>query len=99
MIIIDLMLLDRFRSSRKCEYCGKPTPAGCHPCHISARGMGGGKRVDIPENLASMCPLCHHKQHGQNRDPSLEDMWAIAAKREGITVEECKQRVWEIQRS
>lgn len=96
MIVVDLILLDRFRSAPRCEHCHRQTPAGCHPAHISARGRG--KRVDIACNLVSLCPACHHRQHASNRNPSLDDLWRIAAAREGLTVEDCIEKVRIIQR-
>lgn len=98
-IIIDESVLDIFRFSPRCEWCGKGTPTGCHPAHVSARGMGGGKRIDSVYNVVALCHLCHHRQHYSNSNPSLEDLWGVIAKREKLTVDECKQKVWDMQRS
>jgi hypothetical protein len=38
--------------------------AGLHAAHIQARGMGGGKRRDVPDNIAIMCPA-HHRYYDQ----------------------------------
>ena len=41
-----------------CEYCGCLGTVHVH--HIKTKGSGGH---DIPENLISLCPLCHDKAH------------------------------------
>ncbi len=97
MKIIDEAMLDRFRAASRCEFCGQRTQNGADPAHISARGLGSGKRVDLACNLVSLCRGCHCAQ-GFRDGPSLEELWAIAAKREGMSVKECKQRVWDAQR-
>ncbi len=40
----------------KCEVCQKEA-VDIH--HIEARGMGGSKTKDIPENLMALCRECH----------------------------------------
>ena len=39
-----------------CENCGK-TAVDIN--HIEARGMGGSKTKDAPENLIALCRKCH----------------------------------------
>lgn len=63
MIVIDEDCLDRFRSASPCEWCKKPQNRR-EPHHaIAARGMGGGGRIDVPENLIGLCIECHAKVH------------------------------------
>ena len=40
-----------------CEVCGAQA-VDIH--HIQARGMGGSKSRDTPENLIALCRSCHH---------------------------------------
>lgn len=39
-----------------CVMCGKE---GVDIHHISARGIGGSRCKDYPENLAALCRICH----------------------------------------
>jgi 5-methylcytosine-specific restriction endonuclease McrA len=32
--------------------------------HIKSRGMGGSKRLDVPDNLIALCRRCHNAAHG-----------------------------------
>lgn len=41
-----------------CEVCNRPANS-VH--HIDARGMGGSKLLDTPENLMALCRECHHE--------------------------------------
>jgi hypothetical protein len=41
-----------------CEVCGAQA-VDIH--HIQARGMGGSKSRDTPENLIALCRSCHHE--------------------------------------
>lgn len=41
-----------------CEVCGAQA-VDIH--HIQARGMGGSKLRDNPENLIALCRTCHHE--------------------------------------
>jgi hypothetical protein len=41
-----------------CEVCAAPA-VDIH--HIQARGMGGSKLRDNPENLIALCRTCHHE--------------------------------------
>jgi len=89
MKIIDEPLLDEFRRKVLCEWCERP--AVLVPHHIYARGMGGGGRLDIRENLISLCCICHHFAHmGAIQRLSL---LAIAGKRCGKTCEEAKDLI------
>lgn len=78
-----------------CEICG--SPFNLEAAHIEAKGMGGAHGPDIPENIVIACgPAavgagCHGAQHKGRL--SIEAFWKVAARRENITVDECKLRV------
>lgn len=59
--------------------------------------MGGGSRVDVSENLVGLCRF-HHNQHHQG-NISQAEMWEMAAKRLGKTVQECKDYVYLVLRT
>lgn len=45
-----------------CEGCaGKRGAVDCH--HLTNRGVGGSKALDVPENLAMLCRECHERCH------------------------------------
>lgn len=82
-----------------CELCGSFSFDGftLEAAHIEAKGMGGAKGPDIRENIVIACgPAalgagCHGAQH--KGLISKEKLWRAAARREKITVKECKLRV------
>jgi len=105
MKIINDRFLAEYRLRGACEICNKM----CHvrePAHVIARGLGGGKRMDVPLNLLAlgssikMCCPCHTMQHQMNQPDDLE-MFAMAAKREGCTLtpDEVRDRMWLILRT
>lgn len=63
MKVVDKDLLASVRARRRCECCNRPTPAGCHPHHYLARGLGSGGRLDVRENLVALCIFCHDAVH------------------------------------
>lgn len=81
-----------------CEYYGPDFIFEClEPAHIEAKGMGAGLGPDIRENIVILSgPAAWGKgAHGANHRGEItkDELYAIAARREGITVEECKWRV------
>lgn len=78
-----------------CEICG--SPFNLEAAHIEAKGMGGANGPDMRENIviacgpASMGAGCHGAQH--RGKISKEVFWRAVARREHITVKECKLRV------
>lgn len=86
--------LDLFRGPGPCEYCG----IGCmrrEPHHITSVGAGGS---DIGINLIALggtglfrCS-CHALVHAGKID--RQKMKEIAAKREGVSVEDAQAVVW-----
>lgn len=89
MKIINATLLDRFRGERLCcEWCKKVKY--CVASHIYTRGAG---RVDIEENLLSLCGECEWSHHSPGGHPTVEEMKLIVALRMGITPESIKDAV------
>ncbi|MDT8901848.1 hypothetical protein [Anaeroselena agilis] len=81
-----------------CEYYGPDFNFEClEAAHIEAKGMGGGKGPDIRENIvilsgpASFGKGAHGAHH--RREITNDELYVIAARREGISVEECKAKV------
>ena len=95
-------LLALYRLPGNCELCAKPCKVR-EPAHIAARGLGDGRRLDVPINLLSLGSTvhhecqCHSKQHATGR-PSRREMQEIAAKREGMEVNAIDETIWLLQR-
>lgn len=85
--VVDKPLLDRFRLSRMCHFCGKATPGGCDPHHVFGRGTGGGSRFDVAINLIALCWQCHREDLPGGRI-TREQILAVVAKREKTTRDE-----------
>ena len=77
-----------------CEVCGSRLPQGSDPHHIFSKGAG---RVDIPENIASLCRLCHNRAHAGQISRLL--LLVIAGHRECLLTEDIEENVWTIRRS
>lgn len=92
MIVIDDDLLDELRRKQRCEFCG--LRARCQPHHYHARGMGGGSRLDIRENLIALCPECHGKAHGLKI--TRADIMEAIARREKKTPRQCQEVIWDM---
>lgn len=84
MIIKNEALLREFRRKDRCELCHRLGHVQVH--HVYCRGLGGGHRLDIRENLISLCWRCHRLFHDGllRRDHFIE----IIAYREGRSVED-----------
>ena len=85
MKIVDEKTLDEFRTPGPCEMCGKSCKVR-EPHHVSAKGMGGGNRLDIRCNLVALGSTpnfeceCHSRvDNAAGRERCIE----IIAKREG----------------
>jgi hypothetical protein len=94
--------LDLFRGLGMCEWCGKQCRRR-EPCHLVAKGQGGGRRLDVTWNLLAMgstldfeCP-CHTKSH-QEGDPSYEQMLSVISRREGHSSDAIERAIWFILR-
>ncbi len=96
MKIIDRPLLAVFRASQRCEWCRRPTPEGCHPHHVTTRGMGGARRLDIRINLIALCWKCHANFHNGFVDSA--ELIKIVALREKTTPQEIQEAIWKLRR-
>lgn len=87
MKIIDKAALSTPRSPF-CEYCLRSCRNPTERHHIVARGLGGGSRMDIPENLIDLgeCWDCGCHQKAQAGKISKAVLWERVAAREGTTV-------------
>lgn len=98
----DVLMLFRDRMDCECPDCNfcrnKPIYSGLDPAHISARGTGDHKRLDIPCNLVSLCRGAHTRQHQSNR-PSQEELLAIAASREEMPLDEVMSAIFLLRRT
>jgi len=98
MTIIDEQQLVIVRR-RDCEWCGHKGPS--EPAHISARGHGAGRRLDVGWNLVALCApfanACHHRSHNNGR-PNFEDLKALAAKRAGVSINDWEEALFAVQR-
>lgn len=97
MRIVDEETLDRFRGSGRCSWCHKYVQSR-DPAHISAKGMGGGKRLDIAINLVSLCRQCHTASHA-GKSPTRAELLALVAVREQTTVEEIVDEINRLRRT
>lgn len=86
MIRHDETLLFYFRSKHLCEWCGKERlfAESFDPHHIEARGMGGGKRLDVALNLMAVHRLCHSEIEAGGAKAKRKCL-EIVAKREGLS--------------
>jgi hypothetical protein len=89
MKIVDDAVLQVARERTRCEYCGCRTN-GCHPHHVTARGHGGGRRLDVPWIIIGLCFVCHAKVHdgnltGKGTQADKEALRQIVAERERVT--------------
>ncbi len=96
MKVIDETLLEEFRHRSRCENCGILSRGRLDAHHIYARGMGGGGRLDVRENLIALCALCHRRVHDGNI--KRLQLLTVVARREGLQVEEVAQRVMDLRR-
>ena len=61
-----------------CERCGRrDLPIEVH--HVLHRQMGGGRQLDVPENLLALCVACHRAYY--NGRIGREELMEIARRR------------------
>lgn len=97
MQVIDEKLLNEFREAGYCDWC-KLFCQRREPHHLVTRGMGGGGRLDIRINIASLCRECHQSHHDGNH-PLTDDLRAIVAARENTTQAAIKAEILKIRRT
>lgn len=90
MCVIDPDMLQAFRQPR-CEHCQKCVVGFTDAAHVWAKGMGGGKTLDIRVNLVSLCRICHTDTHDR---PSHATLLLLAAQREGVMQRHIEEVVW-----
>lgn len=94
--IVNEVLLDAFRRRRRCEYCNRPTPEGCDPHHLFAKGMGGAWRLDVRINVIALCRCCHDCFHLGNI--LREDLLAVVCSREGRLQDDVLEEIHRLRR-
>jgi hypothetical protein len=76
--IVNKRLLKEMAKPGPCSWCGRPCPDGRDVHHwFIKRGMGGGTRLDIPENLISLDRFCH--RDAEDRKICKDDLGAVRA--------------------
>lgn len=94
MQVQDEELLNEFRRSRICELCRGEIPGT--PREVKKKGrivvVGGADphhlltgHYDVRLNLATLCRFCHRLVH--NDVKAKAQIWAVVAKRDGITTD------------
>ena len=100
MIVKDEKTLDIFRNKQVCEMCGRYARK-LEPHHLVCRGMAGGSRLDIPENLVALCGAfdgdCHNRAH--RGDIKKSALWLIVSRREGKSVDELHEFIYRLLRA
>lgn len=92
--IINKELLAEFRAKDRCEYCHKP--AVCQPHHVTTKGMGGWRRLDIRINLIALCDGCHSAFHVGLIERA--DLLLLVAKREKTTQDAIEREIYRLRR-
>ena len=96
MKVICKKLRKEFTNAKKCEWCGKSVPH-CDAAHVFAKGMGGGRQLDIRINLIALCRRCHQDSHDGNRPMQL-DLLLVVAQREDCLQDDIKNVIWLLHR-
>jgi len=85
-------LLDEIRALPCCvPDCRQPYRI--EAAHVFTKGKGGGSELTVRFNVAPLC-LWHHNRHHHGGEPTADQLFAIIAKREGMTVDDIKTRLW-----
>ena len=76
--VIDLELIGHMKEL--IPYCEMSDSGGdCYgqleACHVRARGMGGGRRKDLPENIFIACTK-HHREFDGHGQSMARQRWA-----------------------
>lgn len=89
--------LKLFRGPGLCEYCEQWFDVR-DAAHLFAKGQGGGKQIDLPINLCSLCWKCHRIGNHNGKEPTFGTLVKIIAQREGVTPEWVIAEVYRIRR-
>ena len=95
MRVVDNDLLASVREQQRCEWCHRHGPVDA--AHVFARGMGGGSRLDIPENLVALCRRDHNEHHA-GKSPTRRELLEVASRREGVSVEAITDLIYLLRR-
>lgn len=85
-----------FRGPGQCDWCSKQSHC-LEASHSFTKGIGGGGRMDVPENLTRLCRICHQSHHDGNH-PNTHDLLALTAKRLGRSVADIEDCLWTLRR-
>ncbi len=96
MRIVDEALLETFRAKQKCEWCGRKVYR-CEAAHVTGKGMGGWRRIDLAINVLGLCTQCHADHHNGNR-PLACDLLAVVAAREGMLQRDIEKEIYRLRR-
>lgn len=94
MIVKDDDCLENYRHG-PCEWCGKRGRTDPH--HLTCRGIGGGHRLDIPENMLALCRSCHDLVHAGKI--KRDEMVAVVARRQKTTPEAIMEHIYLLRRT
>ncbi len=97
MKVIDKAMLALFRGPGVCEWCGRWKPRR-EAAHVFTKGMGGATRLDVRQNLCSLCRDCHQAHHDGMSPRQLELLQKVAD-RESKTVDYVREYIYALRRS
>lgn len=90
-------VLKRFRGPGPCEWCHRWVQVR-HAAHVFGKGQGGGFLMNVPINLASLCFGCHIEGHHAGKRPTRDDLIALVARREQLSVAELTRELHRLRR-
>ena len=96
MRIVDEALLETFRQPGPCSWCGRWFPR-LDAAHVFAKGLGSGSRLDVTQNLVSLCRQDHSMSHA-GKSPTRAELLAIVAEREGVSLEDIEVEIFRLRR-
>lgn len=91
MTITNERTLNRFRYAACCEICRRRV-CPLDPHHWTPTGLGGGSRLDIACNLASLCRCCHDDVHAKRI--TKRKVLEVIAEREGLSEAVIQETIW-----
>jgi hypothetical protein len=68
-----------------CIWCDWRPPS--EAAHILGKGIGGGRRIDVKENVVPLCRL-HHAAHHAGHAPTADQLRERLSEKIGIPVQE-----------
>ena len=92
MIVDNPIVLSVFRSPGRCEWCGRWFPK-TDAAHCFSVGAG---RLDVYENLVSLCRECHSRNH--SGEISRLQLLIVVGQRECLLVDDIEELVYRLRR-